>query len=225
MRHPRGRILIFAKAPVPGKVKTRLAATLGEGEAARLYTAMVRHAVATAVEVELSPVRLYVEDAGHPLFAELREQFEIPLREQTGADLGARMEAALREALEEADYAVLIGCDWPTVDAEYLERALRLLAEGAGVVLGPAEDGGYVLIGLRQPQPRLFAAIPWGTLEVLTVTRTRCHELGIEPQELQSRYDIDAEADLRRFRAASPERARQLFSRAGEFKDDTETGG
>ena len=225
MRYPCGRILIFAKAPMPGRVKTRLAATLGEEEAARLYSAMVRHAVKTATAVELAPVRLYVEGTGHPLFGELKERFAISLLEQKGEDLGARMDRALREALRDADYAVLIGCDWPMVDGDYLERALTLLAEGAEVVLGPAEDGGYVLIGLRQPQPRLFAAIPWGTPEVLTATRTRCQELGIEPQELQSRYDIDTEADMRRFRGEEPERARQLFSRAGEFKDDTEAGG
>lgn len=225
MRYPQGRILIFAKAPIPGRVKTRLAATLGDEKAARLYAALVRHAVATAAEVELSPVRLYVEGSDHPLFAELKKQFDISISEQAGEDLGARMERALRGALSEADYAVLIGCDWPAVDTEYLDRALAQLLEGAEVVLGPAEDGGYVLIGLRNPQPRLFAEIPWGEAEVLAVTRARCEALGIVPQELPGRYDIDTEVDLRRFCAQSPEQARRLFLQVGEIDNVTETGG
>ncbi len=225
MRYPRGRILIFAKAPVPGRVKTRLAATLGEEEAARFYAAMVRNAVETAMAVALAPVRLYVEGVEHPLFVELKEQFDIPLLEQKGEDLGARMDGALRDTLREADHALLIGCDWPMVDADYLERALALLAQGAEVVLGPAEDGGYVLIGLRNPQPRLFEGIPWGGTSVSAVTLARCEELGIVPQELPGRYDIDTEADLRRFHAESPEQARRLFSQVGECGNDTETCG
>lgn len=211
MRFPRGRILVFAKAPVSGEVKTRLAAGVGFERAAKIHGAMVDYTVAMAVRAQLAPVELHgMWNGDNGFFVSLQERYAVGLLPQAGADLGERMQYALNGALQLADYAVLIGTDCPLLDAGYLEQALARLHAGAEVVLGPVEDGGYVLIGMRAMEPALFHGINWGSGEVLEVTRRRCREAGVHCEELPRLYDIDTQADLRRLREESPERAKLL---------------
>ncbi len=208
MKYPRGRILIFAKTPVPGKVKTRLADGLGFDRAADLYAAMVEHTVAMAVEGRLAPVGLHVlPDGENDFFRSLRHRFAVDVEPQIGTDLGERMGNALSAALVTADYALLIGTDCPMLDAGYLEEALARLHGGAEVVLGPVEDGGYVLIGMRTMDPNLFRDMNWGGNDVFEVTHRRCIEAGMNCEALRRLYDIDTASDLRRFREESPEQA------------------
>ncbi len=212
MMYPRGRILIFAKTPVPGKVKTRLAKGLGFDKAANLYAAMVEHTVALAVEARLAPVELHaMPDGENDFFRSLRDRFAVKVEPQVGADLGERMGNALSTALSTSDYALLIGTDCPVLDADYLEEALARLHGSTEVVLGPVEDGGYVLIGMRTMEPNLFHDINWGGSDVFEVTRRRCVGAGIDCEELRPLYDIDTEEDLRRFREELPEQAVQLI--------------
>lgn len=207
MRHPAGRILVFAKAPVPGQVKRRLAKDIGEAEAARVYQAMLEYVVALAARSSLSPTTLCVTPGGgHPFFRSLSERFGVELEPQRGGDLGARMQNALRSALTSAEYAILIGSDCPLLNEAYLAQALEALEQGTEAVFGPAEDGGYVLVGLRRTEPALFQDILWGSDQVMAVTRQRCHVQNIVLKELAMLYDIDREEDLVRFCREYPAR-------------------
>lgn len=211
MKYPRGRILIFAKAPVSGEVKTRLAQGIGYDEAAKIHGAMVEYTVDMAVQAQLAPVELHgVWNGEQGFFVSLQERFGIELIPQVGADLGERMQHAFTAALQTADYALLIGTDCPLLDGGYLQQAMALLQAGVEVVLGPVEDGGYVLIGLRAVETALFHGLNWGGDDVFEETRRRCADAGIHCAELPHLYDIDTAADLRRFCEELPERAQLL---------------
>lgn len=201
MRYPNGRILIFAKAPVPGYAKTRLIPVLGEQGAADLHAKFVRRMVALAVESRLAPVELWTcGGGGLEFFDTFRTAVDGRIHPQSGADLGARMGHAIGEALSDADFAILIGTDCPVLDATHLERACTLLAADSDCVLCPAEDGGYVLIGLRRFESRIFENIVWGTSTVLTQTRERILGLGLTCAELPTLWDVDEPSDLERLR-------------------------
>ena len=120
------------------------------------------------------------------------------LREQRGEDLGERMRHAAELTLETASFLVLIGGDCPVLNAGYVARALRLLESGCDAVLGPAEDGGYVLLGLRRSDPLLFSGFPWGTSKVLEMTRERLRQAGLAWRELETLWDLDRVEDLER---------------------------
>jgi rSAM/selenodomain-associated transferase 1 len=120
------------------------------------------------------------------------------MRPQVGNNLGMRMYHALSITLSQAEFALLIGCDCPALDSAYLTRACDLLAGDVSLVLGPAEDGGYVLIGARRAARRLFEGIEWGTHRVLDQTRARLRSLGWRWGELEAMWDIDRPADLAR---------------------------
>ncbi|HET7569434.1 MAG TPA: TIGR04282 family arsenosugar biosynthesis glycosyltransferase [Gammaproteobacteria bacterium] len=191
------KIIVFAKAPEPGKTKTRLIPRLGAEGAADLHQTLIRHAVAMACAAGLGPVELWcTPSTDHPLFEELAANGTIRLREQPPGDLGARMRAALYDALATHARALLIGSDCPGYSVEYLKSAETALASGSDAVLGPAADGGYVLIGLTKNHPDLFSNIPWGTGNVLQMTRRRLHRLDWRFAELPVLHDIDRPDDL-----------------------------
>lgn len=206
MRYPNARILIFAKAPVPGYAKTRLIPALGAQGAAELQARLIRRTVDLAIASGLAPVELWVcGHSGLEFFDAFHHAVDGRIHPQSGADLGARMGHALDHALKAADFAVLIGTDCPPLEITHLERACAALAGGADTVLGPAEDGGYVLIGLRRCDPRIFDGIAWGTPEVLRQTRERIGALGWVGRELPVLWDVDQPHDLERLAAACPE--------------------
>lgn len=197
-KYPAARILIFARTPEPGKVKTRLVPAISQTAAAKLHERLTRHTVQMALASQLSPVELYCSpDPHHALFLEL-ECLGVGRLRQTGQDLGERMYQALKASLTSCDRAVLVGTDCPIMDARYLSRALREL-DHADAVLGPAEDGGYVLIGMRSINASLFREIDWGTDRVLQQTRHKLQSAGMHWVELETLWDIDREQDLRRW--------------------------
>ncbi len=110
------------------------------------------------------------------------------------------MSYAMDDAISNRSYAVLIGCDCPVLTLEDLDSTVAALRQGYECVLGPAEDGGYVLIGLRQPVPEIFAGIEWGTSSVLGETRSRIDQMHLSCFELPIRWDLDRPSDLERFR-------------------------
>lgn len=198
---PKARLLIFAKAPVPGRVKTRLAGCLGTRGAARLYQSLLQRTLALACAAQLCPIELWcAPDARHGFFTACRRDYGVPLRRQTTGDLGKRMANAFQRTLTENANAVLIGGDCVSVNPTELLSAFTHLATGREAVLGPAADGGYVLIGLRRPWPLLFQDIAWSTPTVLPVTRQRLARAGIDYAELAMGWDVDTPADLRRLR-------------------------
>jgi uncharacterized protein len=191
-------ISILAKAPIPGLTKTRLIPVLGAHGAAKLQEALTARAVETAVAAQTGPVTLWATpDGTHPSFRELAVRPRIAIRRQPDGDIGARMLAAC-EAV--SGPVLVIGTDCPSLLPAHLRAAADALREGCDVAVIPAEDGGYVMIGMRQPQPALFDAMPWGTDIVMTETRKRITENGLRCHELPTLWDIDRPDDLERLR-------------------------
>jgi hypothetical protein len=188
-------IAVFARSPVPGQAKTRLIPLLGADGAARLQRQLMRQALAKASAVAgpaAARVSLWIAgDVAHPSVQDCARDFGVDVHAQAGADLGARMSNAFSVL---RGRCVLIGTDCPALTPDDLRTALAALA-GADVVVQPADDGGYVLIGLRAPQPRLFEAIDWGTASVMASTRQRIRELDLAVHELPMRPDLDTPAD------------------------------
>jgi rSAM/selenodomain-associated transferase 1 len=139
-------------------------------------------------------------DAGHPFFQQLARQFPLELRAQAAGDLGARLARAVDDSLARGRWPLLIGTDCPLLDAQVIASACEALQQGQRAVLAPAEDGGYVLLGLRQRAPELFQAIDWGSREVLAQTRQALGTLGWQWRELACLWDLDRPADLARYR-------------------------
>jgi rSAM/selenodomain-associated transferase 2/rSAM/selenodomain-associated transferase 1 len=214
---PAPTLQIFAKAPLPGSVKTRLAATLGDAPAAAVHAQLVERTLATAVAARTAGIVGAIElwaapDATHPAFARWRDRYGVAVVTQVGDDLGTRMRHALDRALARGAPAVLVGTDCPALDVDYLSHAAAALA-GHDAVFGPAEDGGYVLVGLsRRIDP--FAGIAWGTPGVMTGTRARLAACGATWHELPPLWDVDREADLARWRALAPEADRSTVANA-----------
>lgn len=206
---PDTRLLIFAKAPVPGRVKTRLAGRLGTRGAAALYQKLLHRTLRIAHRARLCPIELWcAPDARHGFFVACRREYGITLRRQCAGDLGRRMNHALNQTLAAGHPAVLIGGDCASLGEAELRTAFGLLAAGHEAVLGPAADGGYVLIGLNRPCPALFRGIAWSTPTVLAATRRRLRRAGMNWAELPPGWDVDAPADLRRLRRSSSPAAR-----------------
>jgi uncharacterized protein len=199
VQFPDARILIFAKTPREGEVKTRLAPLLGARAAAAFHSACLQWTVQRRVDAAVAPVVLYVApDLDHPLLRSLANRLPIELRLQRGADLGERMRHAAAECLGEADKVLLSGCDAPCQSPGDLIQALNALQSPHDVTMQPAEDGGYLLLGLRQVAAGLFERIPWGGDRVAAITRQRCRAAGLSLYELLPGWDVDRPADLLR---------------------------
>lgn len=204
VRHPAARLLVFAKAPVAGRVKTRLIGTYGRLGAAMLYQQLLRRTLTTAVQARAAPVELWVTPGrAHPWLAARAREYGMVLRVQMTGDLGQRMHRALRWTLRTAPFAAIIGGDCAALAPWQLQQAFDWLADGADAVFGPAQDGGYVLVGLRRPQPMLFQAIPWGGAEVMAATGKRLRRLGLRWVALPLSFDIDCPSDLTRLQRQS----------------------
>ncbi len=191
------RVLVFTRTPVPGRVKTRLIPAIGVERAVNLHRAMLWRTAATAAEADVGPVGLWCTPASvHPFFEEMQRTFDLELQVQSGADLGERMQRALEHALGHAHAALLVGTDCPFLEPEDLREAAGALGAGADAVIGPAEDGGYYLIGVRRSDSEVFSDIEWGSERVLDATREKFHALDWQWQELATRCDVDRPEDL-----------------------------
>ena len=179
-------LVIFARLPVPGKAKTRLVPMLGEEGAARVYARLLQHTLDVARESGLS-VQLRVTGGEKAAFAQLYGA-DITIVEQGEGDLGARMARVAAPAL-------IIGSDCPGMTPPLLRSAAEALSDRR-VVLGPASDGGYYLLGLREPMPFLFTDMAWSTPQVLPETLRRLAARGIGPAILPELADIDTPEDL-----------------------------
>jgi len=202
MGFPAARLMIFAKAPVAGAAKTRLAPVLGEQGAAELQARLTERTLALAINANLAPVELWCSpDCSHPFFQSATSATER--RVQHGQGLGERIAHAFATLLAHHPYAVLIGTDCPAMTQDYLARAFASLDGGADAVIGPAEDGGYVLLGLRRMDKCLFEDVTWGTGKVLEQTRERLVALGWRWEELETLWDVDRPEDLERLKSGT----------------------
>jgi len=189
-------LLLFARRPIPGEVKTRLLPGYSPARAAEIATFLIRATVELAASAWPGRILLYAwPDAEHPLFHELAQEFPVTLATQAEGDLGTKMLAALRQGIARSGCAAVMGCDVPHCGWETLDQANDWLARGENV-LGPTEDGGYYFIGLQQARAELFAGIEWGSGRVLAETLTHAEVLGIEFDMLPKQRDIDTAADL-----------------------------
>ncbi len=189
-------LIIFAKKPVPGEVKTRLLPEYSSEQAAEIASFLIRATVELAASAWPGRISLYAwPDFNHPLFHDLERDFHVTLATQAQGDLGAKMLSALRAGIGRAGSAAIFGCDVPHGGWEIIDQANDWLARGRNV-LGPTEDGGYYFIGLQEARSELFDEMPWGSNRVLEITLARAEKLDMEFDLLKTLRDIDTAHDL-----------------------------
>lgn len=200
-----GRLIVFAKYPRPGTVKTRLVPPLTYAEAADLYTAMLCDSLRIYHTLTGIEPLLYIADERdrEPMRRLLWEQGvphaeRLPIYPQRGADLGKRLANAFAEQYAAGPGPVaVIGTDHPSLPLQYLADMFNALRDH-DLVLGPADDGGYYALGLRAAQPELFRDMPWSTPDLLRSTLTQADQLGLRTRMLPEWYDVDDQRTLRR---------------------------
>jgi uncharacterized protein len=201
-------IAILAKAPIPGLAKTRLITDLGAEGAAALQGWLLQRTVATALRANIGPVTLWcAPDVGHPAFVAQGADHRISLRRQPAGDLGQRMHQAIADSPCPAG-TLVIGTDCPLLNTTHLQQAATALSEHQATVI-PAEDGGYVLIGMRDAAHQVFAGIEWSTERVMAETRQRLTSTGWTWAEFAPLWDVDRSNDFTRLLQHLPE-ARHL---------------
>ncbi|MBV9051772.1 MAG: TIGR04282 family arsenosugar biosynthesis glycosyltransferase [Hyphomicrobiales bacterium] len=201
-RQRRIGIAIFARAPVAGKTKTRLIPSLGAERAAALQAALVRKTLASAIAAKLGDVTLWcAPDTAHPFFEKCRAELNVKLAAQVPGDLGERMLGAFKA---EHGPLLLAGSDCPALSPSYFRKCAAVLRRGRDAVVLPAEDGGYVLIGLKRPVTSLFAGIEWGTERVMEETRARLRAAALSWAEPDILWDVDRPPDVLRLLEHDP---------------------
>ena len=191
-------LLVFTRTPVAGEVKTRLLPVLDAERAAAVHTRLLLRTLETARNSTVTDIELWcAPTAQHPVLIDLAQRFGLSLQTQVGADLGARMCFALEQTLRRYGQVALIGSDCIDLSATDIDLAMARLITGADVALGPAQDGGYYLIGMANLHRQLFTGIKWGTDAVLRETRRQALESGLRLTELPVRRDLDRPEDLR----------------------------
>ncbi|NOQ88624.1 MAG: DUF2064 domain-containing protein [Gammaproteobacteria bacterium] len=197
-------ILLYAKAPVEGKVNTRLIADIGVKAATKLQHDLIHHRLSMLTKANLCDVRLMCAPGQQEKsFLQCRKQYPITLADQIGDNLGERMFNGVAVALQKYKYCVLIGTDAPALDEVKIKQAIDALHSNSDVVIAPAEDGGYVLIAMQQAYKFLFEKISWGSADVMQQTRNKLNENNISFEELASCWDIDRLEDYQRYLATN----------------------
>jgi len=197
-------ILLFAKAPVEGKVNTRLIADIGVQAATKLQHDLIHHRLSMLTKANLCDVRLLcAPDSQHECFLKCEQQYPISLFEQSGIDLGERMYNAIQDALRQYKFCIVIGTDAPALDEVIIQQAIDTLRQGMDVVFVPAEDGGYVLVGTQQAFDFLFQDISWGSAKVMPQSRDRLDANFVLYKELATCWDVDRVEDYQRYLAMS----------------------
>jgi hypothetical protein len=203
---PEPALIVFARAPEPGRVKTRLVPLLGERGAAWLHARLVERTLRTALAAGFSQVHLHCSPRiKDPFFERMRARYGVRLRSQGRGNLGERM---LR-ALQRHPGALLIGSDCPALRPADLRAAARALRSGADAVFAPAEDGGYALVGMRRAARAAFDGVAWGGARVMAQTRRNLRRLDWRWRELRTVWDVDRPEDVARLRKAGLLKARR----------------
>jgi len=206
-------LIIFAKAPVEGYVKTRLCPPLTPDEAASLHGSLVLDLLEKCKSLQACDrILAGAPTPEHPFFGAMKARFNIPIWGQVGPDLGSRMAHAFQLALGSPyQSAIIIGTDIPGITVSLISTALKNL-QNHDIVVGPTVDGGYYLIGLRSPVPELFEQIPWSTDQVLSLTKEKAQSLRLSVKVLPMLRDLDTMEDLQDFIKESKDPKNQVFS-------------
>lgn len=189
-------LIVFAKAPLESQCKTRLIPLLGKRGASEFYKDMLQHCLHTVSQLEHIDIALYVTPSTpHPLLQQLAANYHCTLQPQQGANLGERMHHAIQQGLQQYQRVVLIGSDCPGMTTQYLEQAFSALHQ-TDLVIGPATDGGYVLIGGQRISPAIFANSQWGGDQVLAQCLRNIADTDYSHQCLAPQQDIDTPDDF-----------------------------
>ena len=189
-------LYLFAKAPEPGKVKTRMSPHLSHHDSAWLASMMLQQSLEKICASWPGITVLTVaNDAEHIVFENLKKEYNIRITSQVGDNLGSRLAHALKEGIDQTGFAVVMGCDVPHFDSRILPAVYRQLIRGENVV-GPAIDGGFYLLGLTDIPPELFRQIQWGGEKVLGQMMLNAEQSGLSVSRCETLRDIDTWEDL-----------------------------
>ncbi|MBE9559449.1 MAG: TIGR04282 family arsenosugar biosynthesis glycosyltransferase [Proteobacteria bacterium] len=195
-------ILLYAKAPVEGRVNTRLITDIGVQAATKLQYDLIHDRLSMLTDTSLCDVRLMcAPDQQDEVFLQCGKQYPITLVDQEGDDLGERMFNGVAAALQQYKYCIVIGTDAPALGVLDIRQAIDVLHSKAKVVIVPAEDGGYVLIAMRQAYKFIFEDISWGSADVMSQTRNRLNDNNVAFKELAACWDVDKLEDYQRYLA------------------------
>ncbi|MCK5356147.1 MAG: TIGR04282 family arsenosugar biosynthesis glycosyltransferase [Methyloprofundus sp.] len=198
--YPDSVIQVFCKAPIAGTVKTRLMTVLTADQAVEVHKQLSQRTFELVGNGGLAAMQIWCSpDIEHDFFTQATAEFAATLHRQQGDDLGERMHHAINAGLRQYRNVILVGCDCPSLSMADLQQAIHALSHHADVVLAPAEDGGYVLIGLNRPEKSLFSDMRWGAPSVLQVTHKRIQSAQLRLHELAEQWDVDTEEDLERW--------------------------
>jgi len=201
MKRTYSTVALMCKAPIPGYAKTLLIPHLGEMDTVRLQEDMILQAVATALDADVGPVELWCDpDESEPFFGKIIKKYPVRLTSQPAGDKGVRMRTCASGALMSSDAVILMGVDCPVMPTYYLQEATDAFSRGSDAVIGPSEEGGLVLLGLKQVAEELFDDIHWGTSLVLTDIQSRISQLGWRYHTLETLWDVNTPADYQRWR-------------------------
>lgn len=193
-------ILVFCKAPIAGQVKTRLIPDLSAQQAVDVHIELTKRILLLLTDSPLCPIQLWcTPDTSHPFFSDCVDEYQLSLHQQQGDDLGQRMNHAISTALVDFSKVLLVGCDCPSLTIADFDFAIRSLQTPQDIVLSPAEDGGYVMIGMTKANPELFSNMTWGHSTVLDTSRQRIKQARLRLNETRQQWDIDTFGDLQRF--------------------------
>ena len=196
----RSALLIFTRAPIPGKTKTRLIPLLGAQGAADFHQTVLQSTLAEAKAANFGSIEIWCDaENGHPFIKQCSMDYSCRIKIQQGKDIGERMRHAMDTALTENEFVVLIGSDCPAITTDILNQSLQHLSNGVDAVLGPAIDGGYYLIGLKKAQPDIFQGIAWGESDVAERTRQNFIRIDLNYTELEALIDIDTAEEYQRY--------------------------
>ena len=195
LSNPQTLIIQFTKSPDPEPVKTRLASVLSRDQRRELHCALTEW-VCGQLQSPFCQHELWVAgNLAHPFIQSIPKRYRLVLCQQRGQDLGERMAEAVKQGLQSYGQVIIIGSDCPFIDLDYLEKAIQQLHQH-DVVVGPATDGGYVLLGMKRFNPLLFSDIPWGSAMVLAATLTAINHSAETVHLLRPLTDIDRPDDL-----------------------------
>jgi hypothetical protein len=200
---PDSVIQVFCKAPIAGQVKTRLMPVLSAEQARQVHIELTERLLKLLHETALCPIQLWCSPhCEFDFFQQQAIKYQLTLHQQLDCGLGERMSYALSAGLQNFKQVLLVGCDCPSLTVDDFRQALTTLKQDVDVVLAPAEDGGYVLIGVKQSQSELLndVEMPWGTSQVLDITRKRIKQQQLKASEIRQQWDVDTPEDLARYR-------------------------
>ncbi|HED15784.1 MAG TPA: glycosyltransferase [Gammaproteobacteria bacterium] len=198
-KYPHIHLIMMARAPVAGQVKTRLAKTIGNRRAASIHRNMVRTQIRQLLAARICPIELHVcPQVRHPFFIAMRRGGVVRVEQQFGNNLGSRMLHAIRSGLQRAEAVILIGADVPGISVEQIRQVCEQLSSRDELIIMPANDGGYGLLAMCRTDAGLFRGVHWGSRRVCKQTVRRARQLGISYRLSGVCYDIDYQRDLDR---------------------------